>query len=45
MFYDPMVAKLCTHAPTRLEAVDAMADALDRFEVEASATICRSSRR
>ena len=34
MFYDPMVAKLCTHAPTRLEAVDAMADALDRFEVE-----------
>jgi len=34
MFYDPMVAKLCTHAPTRLAAVDAMADALDRFEVE-----------
>ncbi|EDQ35743.1 Acetyl/propionyl-CoA carboxylase, alpha subunit [Hoeflea phototrophica DFL-43] len=34
MFYDPMIAKLCTHAPTRLEAVDAMADALDRFEVE-----------
>ncbi len=34
MFYDPMVAKLCTHAPNRLEAVDAMADALDRFEVE-----------
>ena len=34
MFYDPMVAKLCTHAPTRIEAVDAMADALDRFEVE-----------
>ncbi|WP_394691863.1 acetyl-CoA carboxylase biotin carboxylase subunit [Hoeflea sp.] len=34
MFYDPMVAKLCTHASTRLEAVDAMADALDRFEVE-----------
>ncbi|MGJ8569662.1 MAG: acetyl-CoA carboxylase biotin carboxylase subunit [Hoeflea sp.] len=34
MFYDPMVAKLCTHAPTRIEAIDAMADALDRFEVE-----------
>jgi propionyl-CoA carboxylase alpha chain len=34
MFYDPMIAKLCTHAPTRMEAVDAMADALDRFEVE-----------
>ena len=34
MFYDPMVAKLCTHAPTRMQAVDAMSDALDRFEVE-----------
>ncbi|OCW56456.1 acetyl-CoA carboxylase biotin carboxylase subunit [Hoeflea olei] len=34
MFYDPMIAKLCTHAPTRTEAIDAMADALDRFEVE-----------
>jgi propionyl-CoA carboxylase alpha chain len=34
MFYDPMIAKLCTHAPTRLKAVDAMADALDRFEIE-----------
>ena len=34
MYYDPMIAKLCTHAPTRLEAVNAMADALDRFEVE-----------
>ncbi len=34
MFYDPMIAKLCTWAPTRLRAVDAMADALDRFEVE-----------
>ena len=34
MFYDPMIAKLCTWAPTRLEAIDAMADALDAFEVE-----------
>ncbi|MDQ0999282.1 propionyl-CoA carboxylase alpha chain [Phyllobacterium ifriqiyense] len=34
MFYDPMVAKLCTWAPTRLEAVDAMADALDNFVVD-----------
>jgi Acetyl/propionyl-CoA carboxylase, alpha subunit len=33
-FYDPMIAKLCTWAPTRLEAVDAMAAALDSFEVE-----------
>ncbi|HEV2652298.1 MAG TPA: acetyl-CoA carboxylase biotin carboxylase subunit, partial [Rhizomicrobium sp.] len=34
MFYDPMIAKLCTHAPTRLEAIDAMADALDEFRIE-----------
>ena len=34
MYYDPMVAKLCTWAPTRLGAIDAMADALDNFEVE-----------
>ena len=29
-----MIAKLCTWAPTRLEAIDAMAGALDSFEVE-----------
>jgi propionyl-CoA carboxylase alpha chain len=34
MFYDPMIAKLCTHASTRAAAVDAMADALDRFRIE-----------
>jgi propionyl-CoA carboxylase alpha chain len=34
MFYDPMIAKLCTWAPTRLAAVDAMADALDEFVVD-----------
>src|ERR1041384_572606 len=28
-FYDPMIAKLCTWAPTREEAIDAMAVALD----------------
>ncbi len=33
-FYDPMIAKLCTWAPTRLEAIDKMAVALDSFEVE-----------
>jgi len=33
-FYDPMIAKLCTWAPTRPEAIDAMAVALDGFEVE-----------
>ncbi|MGH6763178.1 MAG: acetyl-CoA carboxylase biotin carboxylase subunit [Phyllobacterium sp.] len=34
MFYDPMVAKLCTWAPTRIQAIDAMADALDTFVVD-----------
>ena len=34
MFYDPMIAKLCTHAPTRLAAIDAMEDALDEFRIE-----------
>ena len=34
MFYDPMIAKLCTHAPTRIAAIDAMASALDEFRVE-----------
>ncbi len=34
MFYDPMIAKLCTHAPNRAAAIDAMEDALDRFELE-----------
>ena len=33
-FYDPMIAKLCTWAPTRGEAVAAMRTALDSFEVE-----------
>ncbi len=34
MYYDPMIAKLCTWAPTRGEAIDAMRHALDEFEVE-----------
>ncbi|WP_136656629.1 acetyl/propionyl/methylcrotonyl-CoA carboxylase subunit alpha [Nitratireductor sp. XY-223] len=34
MFYDPMIAKLCTWAPDRNMAVERMADALDHFEVE-----------
>jgi len=33
-FYDPMIAKLCTWAPTRKLAIEAMAEALDAFEVE-----------
>ncbi|CAN7292404.1 acetyl/propionyl/methylcrotonyl-CoA carboxylase subunit alpha [Rhizobium rhizogenes] len=34
MYYDPMIAKLCTWAPTRLEAIDAMGEALDGFVVD-----------
>jgi propionyl-CoA carboxylase alpha chain len=34
MYYDPMIAKLCTWAPTRLEAIERMRVALDSFEVE-----------
>ncbi len=33
MFYDPMIAKLITHAPTRLEAADMQIAALDRYFV------------
>ena len=31
IYYDPMIAKLVTHAPTRIAAIDAQADALDAF--------------
>ena len=34
MFYDPMIAKLCTWGPTRASAIDEMRMALDTFEVE-----------
>lgn len=34
MFYDPMIAKLCTWAPTRAAAIEEMRVALDSFEVE-----------
>ncbi len=34
MFYDPMISKLVTHGPTRLEAIDAQAQALDSFLIE-----------
>jgi len=34
MYYDPMIAKLCTWAPTRDEAIEAMRVALDSFELE-----------
>ena len=34
MYYDPMIAKLCTWAPTRAAAIEEMRLALDGFEVE-----------
>ncbi len=34
MYYDPMIAKLCTWAPSRLQAVEAMGQALDAFVVD-----------
>jgi propionyl-CoA carboxylase alpha chain len=34
MFYDPMIAKLCTWAPPRSDAIEEMRVALDSFEVE-----------
>jgi len=34
MFYDPMIAKLITWAPTREEAIDQQIAALDAFEID-----------
>jgi len=34
LYYDPMIAKLVTHAETRLEAIEAQAEALDAFTIE-----------
>jgi propionyl-CoA carboxylase alpha chain len=34
MYYDPMIAKLITHAPTRHAAIDAQSLALDEFVVD-----------
>ncbi len=34
LYYDPMIAKLVTHGPTREAAVAAQADALDAFTIE-----------
>jgi propionyl-CoA carboxylase alpha chain len=34
VWYDPMIAKLCTQAPSRQQAIDAMAAALDEFRIE-----------
>jgi propionyl-CoA carboxylase alpha chain len=34
IWYDPMIAKLCTHAATRAEAITAMAQGLDSFHID-----------
>jgi propionyl-CoA carboxylase alpha chain len=34
VWYDPMIAKLCTHAPSRAQAIEAMAEALDEFRID-----------
>ena len=34
IYYDPMIAKLITHAPTRAQAIAAQADALDAFTID-----------
>jgi len=34
LYFDPLIAKLVTHAPDRARAVEAMADALDSYEIE-----------
>src|ERR1700692_2638126 len=34
IYYDPMIAKLVTHAPTRAEAIEAQSDALDAFVID-----------
>ena len=34
MFYDPMIAKLITWAPTRAAAIDAQVNALDQFVID-----------
>src|SRR5690349_10149486 len=34
MFYDPMIAKLITWAPTRTQAIDAQVAALDQFVID-----------
>jgi propionyl-CoA carboxylase alpha chain len=34
LYYDPMIAKLVTHAATREQAIDAQSDALDAFVID-----------
>ena len=41
MFYDPMIAKLISWAPTREAAIDAQIDALDAFQIDGIGRQCR----
>ena len=34
LFYDPMIAKLCAHGPSRDAAIDLMTEALDTFYIQ-----------
>jgi propionyl-CoA carboxylase alpha chain len=34
IFYDPMIAKLCAHAPSREKAIAALGEALDEFRID-----------
>ncbi len=34
MYYDPMIAKLVTHAPTRAAAIELQSEALDAFHID-----------
>ncbi len=34
LYYDPLIAKLITHGPTRADAIAAQADALDAFAIQ-----------
>ncbi len=34
VYYDPLIAKLVTHAPTRLQAIEHMGNALDAFAID-----------
>ena len=44
-YYDPMIAKLVTHAPTRLAAIEAQADALDALKALGSAAKLRAGKK
>jgi acetyl/propionyl-CoA carboxylase alpha subunit len=34
IFYDPMIAKLVVHAPTREEAIERMSRAIDEYQIQ-----------